>query len=648
MFCKKYLLFLLFFSSAVLSAQQLPPIRLEFASYAVTPEGRLIGYFGEKNRVGIKGTGNVSKWVIYSLIATEDRDFYNHHGISYKGLGRAVLKTLTGQTQGGGTITMQLARNLFLTKEKTISRKLTEMSMAEELEKKYSKDQILVMYLNTCYFGRGAYGIWAAAQEFYGKTPDKLSITESAMVVGLLQSPSAFDPEKYPQKALARRNEVLHNLLEVEKITEQQFERYRKAPLALRLRNHRFGAHFLESVRREASAILQSKGLHLDTDQLRIMTTLDYDAQQAAEEAVDAQYKQFSASMKQAQIGLVAVEPLTGKIQAMIGGNPSSDVMGTNHAVQIKRQPGSSFKAFLYGNMIEDGYTLATPLYDAPIVIDKGTSYEWRPENSEGRCTNKYLPLSTSVAHSVNLSAAYAITKLTTPENVAEFAERCGISSPLKPVPSLALGTSEVSPIEMASAFAVFASDGVYSKPYSIVKIEDRHWHTIYYNNGGDNRVVTDSATTYLLTKALTAVVDSGTAKSVRRYYKGAAAGKTGTTQNYTDAWFAGYTPKLSTAIWIGYDDASRKLSGGYQFGGSACAPVWGRMMAGIARHDGHFANAHFIQPENVVSIPVCEETGMPAGDNCRHVTYIPVNSSKLHGICTKHNFPESTGKNIF
>lgn len=614
---------------------QLPPVKLDYSSYALSSDGRLIGYYGEKHRVEVKSTGYISKWVLYSLIATEDRDFYNHDGVSYKGLGRAIIKTLTGSTQGGSTLTMQLARNLFLSREQTISRKLTEINIAREIEKKYTKDQILLLYLNTCYFGHGAYGIWAASQEFFGKTPEKLSVTEGATLAGLLQSPSGYDPEKYPEKALNRRNEVLHNLLEVGKINEREFERYKKQPLGLRA-NPGLGRHFLEHVRKEALEILNSRGISLNRDQLKITTTLDYDIQKAAEDAVNWQYGRFPGSMKQAQVGLVSVEVGTGKIKAMVGGSPESEARGLNHTDEIHRQPGSSFKPFLYASLLEKGFTLATPLHDFPIVVDSGTAKEWRPENSTGSFTNSMMPMINAVKHSVNACAADAMVNLTKPDSVAAFALRLGVKSAIPPYPSIALGTAEVTPLEMASAYEVFASEGLYAKPYSILKIEDKN-NRVLYQAGPETAAVLDSATCYLMTQALQEVVDGGTAASVRSYYKGVAAGKTGTTQNSADVWFVGYNTKLSTAIWIGYDNPSRKLSGGFQFGGSACAPIWGRMMASAhLQYPGSYGMP-FTRPTAIQDIEVCEDSGEPANAACPNKKLYPVNFLLLKGQCHLH-----------
>ncbi len=631
------LLFLLLIVYKTDFAQSLPPIKLEYASYAVDENGRVIGYFGEKNRVEIPNTGSISKWIIYSLIATEDRDFYNHDGVSYKGLGRAILKTLTGSTQGGSTLTMQLARNLFLSQERTLSRKLEEIDLAKGLEAKFSKDDILRMYLNTVYFGHSSWGIWAASQKYFQKTPDMLSIAESATLVGLLQSPGLYDPAKHPDKTLARRNEVLYNLVEVGKLSNKEFQKIKKQKLGIKLMDN-YGRHFLEQVRKEAAAILNPQGIYLNKDQLKITTTLNLDYQKAAEDAVKVQWDNFPASMKQAQTGLVSVEVGTGKIKALVGGNPESEARGLNRAVQILRQPGSSFKPFLYGSLLEQGYTLATPTYDTPIsVVDSFTNQVWSPQNSSEVFTNDTIPMISAIQYSVNAAAAHAIVELTCPDSVIAFANKLKIESIIPPYPSISLGTGEVSPLEMAASFAVFASQGKYAKPYSILKIEDRSGRILYNHNTIDTIVVLDSATCYLLTRAMETVVDSGTATSVRKYYKGTAAGKTGTTQDYTDAWFVGYNPLLSTAVWTGFDNAKKKLGGGFQYGGSAAAPIWGRMMSEISRRVPGFYGAQFPIPTSVQEVELCIDSGEPATINCPHKKFYPVDFLKIKGSCHLH-----------
>jgi penicillin-binding protein 2D len=627
----------LLFSISVIS-QELPPVKLDYSSTVVSYDGKLIGYFGEKKRVELKSTSAVSKYIIQCLIATEDRDFYNHDGVSYKGLVRGILKTITGSTQGGSTLTMQLARNLFLNHEKTLGRKINEIDLAKKIEAKYTKDQILLLYLNTVYFGRGAYGIWAASQEYFHKTPDKLSITESAVLVGLLQAPSAYDPEKNPEKLFNRRNEVLDNLVETGKLSTKEFQRLKKLPLGIAIRRST-GRHFLEYIRKQAVDIIKDKGLRLSENQLRISTTLDYKLQEISENDIEEQWNSLSERVKDVQVALVSVDPSNGFIKAMVGGNPESESRGLNRAVQMKRQPGSAFKAFLYGSMISQGYTLATPLLDSPLVVNENKPTEWRPSNSDDSYSGKQLTVIDAVKNSVNLAAAYAITKVTSPDSVVNFAKLCGIKSFIPPYPSIALGSAEVTPLEMASAYAVFSSFGNYSEPVAILKIEDKNGRIIY-SAGENSSYVMDSADAFLLTTALKGVVDNGTASSIRKFYKGFAAGKTGTTQNSADVWFVGYTTNLSTAIWMGYDSPKRKLSGGLQFGGTACAPLWGSIMSEYYNTISGMRLPYY-KPESVEEKLICVETGELATAYCTQTAEYPVNLNKLPFRCTKHPLKE-------
>ena len=639
-----YFLLLFFIHTGMIFSQDLPPIKLDYSSYVLSSDNKLIGYIGEKHRVDIKSTLNISGYVIKCLVATEDRDFYEHDGVSVKGLARGLLSTITGNTQGGSTITMQLARNLFLTQEKTVSRKLSEIELAQKLEEKFTKDQILQLYLNTVYFGHGAYGIWAASQEYFSKSPDQLSITESATLIGLLQSPNGYDPNKVPDKLLKRRNEVLYNLVEVGKLSNQEFQRIKKSELGLKLFENP-ARHFLEHVRKEAVNIVQKMGLTLSKDELRITTTINYDMQKASNDAVAAQWKELPKSMQDLQIGLISVEPGTGMIRTMIGGNVGSESRGLNRTTQTRRQPGSSFKPFLYGYLLSIGYTLGTPLLDSPLVVDAGKPWEWKPSNVDNSYSGKIIPMIEAIENSVNLVAAHAITELTSADSIVSFSHSLGIKSNIPSYPSIALGTGEVSPLEMAASMAVYASDGWYAEPYAIVKIEDKNGRVIY-SNQNEKRIVLDSATTYLLTTALESVVNNGTAKSVRKFYTGTAAGKTGTTQNYTDAWFVGYTPSLSTAVWVGFDNPSKKLSKGFQYGGTVCAPIWGRMMANISKKFSYM-NSDFIQPTSVGDTLLCVESGELASDYCKHTKPYPVNLEMLPTLCRIHS-PEEERYDTF
>ena len=294
-------------------------------------------------------------------------------------------------------------------------------------------------------------------------------------------------------------------------------------------------------------------------------------------------------------------------------------------------------QAMLYGSLLQQGKTLALPLLDAPIVVDSGKYNEWRPSNAEEDYTGKFLDMNTAVQHSINLCAAYAITHYTVPDSVVAFAHQLGIQSQVPSLPSIALGTGEVSPLEMASAFSVFATEGTYAKPFAILKIEDKNGN-VYYNGNTQTSVVLDSATAYLMTLAMEKVINGGTAASVRKYYKGFGAGKTGTTQNYTDAWFVGFNRGLTTSIWIGYDNPSRKLGGGYQYGGSACGPIWGRMNSAIARYYRSYNADTYARPESVKDIELCLDSGELATTFCTHKGFYPVNMNKPPPECTLHS----------
>ncbi|HOD53520.1 MAG TPA: PBP1A family penicillin-binding protein [Candidatus Cloacimonadota bacterium] len=607
---------------------------IEYCSYATTADGAVVGYYGEKARVEVSQINQISRYVINALISTEDRDFYKHDGVSMKGLGRAVAKTMTGSVQGGSTITMQLARNLFLTQEKTISRKLTEMKIARELEEKYTKNQILLMYLNTVYYGNSAYGIWAASQEYFSKSPDKLNIHESALIIGILNAPVAYDPVKHADKALARRNIVLANMLNEGYISRSDYNHAKKQGLGLVMREKTSG-FFLEYVRLEANRLLKRFGKNLSNDIFIVETTLDSRAQRAAGNAMRTYWKEFPKSMQTAQMGLISLDVNDGAIRAMLGGNPNALHRGLNRATQIKRQPGSSFKPMLYGYLLRSGYNLATPLKNMPIVIDSGGVDEWRPRN-EDKSTSPYVSMQYAIQHSVNLAAAYAVTELTNADSVASFAKTCGIESELLAYPSLALGTSDVSPLEMATAYSVFASGGYLNKPWAIVSIKDKSGR-VYYRGGTSREQVLDEDTAYLMTYALQQVVNHGTGYAVRRYYRGQTAGKTGTTSNSVDAWFVGYNSELSTAIWVGNDTASKRLNASFGYGGTACAPMFGMMYQELAKNHYPGMNKGFTKPETVQEAEFCLETGMLATENCTQKVKLPFNSHYMPEYCSKH-----------
>lgn len=627
-------------AGAQLAAEELPPPKLATSSYAVTADGKFLGWFGETHRVPVKNLNEVSRHVVHALVATEDRDFYQHDGVSIKGLSRAVIQTLTGKPQGGSTLTMQLARNLYLTHAKTVSRKMNEISIALELEKEHSKDEILVLYLNTMFFGQGSYGIWATSQEYFQKAPDKLSLLESALLVGLLNAPSALNPVTNPEGAKARRAEVLHNLVETGRLSAAEFEKIKDKPLGLNLRP-RVGGAFLEHVRREATAILAERGQTLDDGVFEVATTLDTRAQAAAESAVKKQWAELPLPMRSAQAGLVALDVNSGAIRAMVAGNPKAPPGGLNHVTQIQRQPGSAFKAFLYGDLLEKGCTLAERLENVPVVTQPGTEFEWRPDNDD-RSVSGPVSMRLAVKQSINLAAAYAVTELTDPASVADFARRCGIASALHPWYSIVLGTSDVTPLEMAAAYCVFPSGGLSVRPFAITGIKERTGAEIPAGGAARKRVLSPE-TAYLVTFALQGVVNGGTAGRIRRVYRGFGAGKTGTTQGLTDAWFMGYDTRLATAIWIGFDNPTLRLIRKFGHGGEVCAPIWAMFMEKLRGTGLTAPNVPFRMPATLEEVEVCAESGGAATEFCPATETVPMFPEQAPAPCTLHRSPLPT-----
>ncbi|MDX9978338.1 MAG: PBP1A family penicillin-binding protein [Candidatus Cloacimonadales bacterium] len=607
---------------------------IEYCSYAVTADGRILGYYGEKPRIELSNIKQISKHLVNALIATEDKDFFKHDGVSMKGLGRAITKTITGNLQGGSTITMQLARNLYLTQEKTLSRKFTEIKIARELESKYSKEEILLMYFNIVYFGNSAYGIWAASEEYFSKSPDQLNIEESALLVGILNSPSAYDPIKNPNKAISRRNLVLKNMYEDSYITQKEYEQALDKKINLTMREKTNG-FFLEYVRLQANQILKSYGKNLSSDIFIIETTLDSRVQRAAGNAMRAYWKEYPKSMQDAELGLISLDVNNGSVRAMLGGNPKALHRGLNRSTQIKRQPGSSFKPMLYGYLLRSGFNLATPLKNMPIEADTSDAEAWIPRNNDNSFSPSVTMLN-AIKKSINLAAAYSVMELASPDSVRAFAELCGIESNLKAYNSIVLGTSEVSPLEMARAFNVFASGGYLKKTWSIVSIKDKTGK-VYYRDYAVSERVLDEETAYLMTYALKKVVDEGSGYSVRWFYNGNVAGKTGTTTNSVDAWFVGYNTQLTTAIWVGYDDPMHALDKKFGYGSTACAPILGIMYRQLRNNAYYGMNNEFAIPDLIEEAVFCKETGMIATEDCSQKELMPFNSLYMPEYCTRH-----------
>ncbi len=534
-------------------------------------DGTPIMSFGKFRHTNVR-IKNVSPYFIESLIATEDRRFYEHNGVDPVAVLRAVVRDLTHQKlrEGGSTITQQLARNVFLSNERSFSRKMREAALAMELEKKLTKAQILELYINNTYFGEGAYGIQAASEIYFGKKPAALTVPEAAMLAGMPQAPSGYNPFQNMKGAKARRDEVLHNLLEVGKISQDEFERYKKQPIALNQggrglsssdRAPFFNRYVMTQVMRYFNLDEQS----FWQSGLKIFTTLDLRAQNLAQGAVSRQSAVYGRTGKNQQAALVSINPQSGAILAYVGGKnyQNSQFDRVNDAV---RSPGSLFKIFTYTTAIDRGYEPTRVYLDEPIKIA-----EWQPKNYD-KSYHGYMTIAKALITSNNIVAVKVIHELGA-DAVVRMAEQMGIHTPMEPYLGLTLGGSGVKLMDITSAFGVLANQGVRVEPYAIDRIVDDSGHEIYREHPVKTNVL-NRTTVDTMVKMMEGVVARGTGKagSIGR----PVAGKTGTSDDYRDAWFVAFTPDVVTGVWVGNDN-NTTMPG--MTGGSLPASIWRSFM---------------------------------------------------------------------
>lgn len=562
---------------------------------------------GGVNRRFVK-VSDISPWLVKATLAVEDRRFYEHAGVDWRGLVRAAwvdMRHLSKQ-QGASTLTQQLARNLYLTHERTWTRKLKEAWYAARLEQTCSKDQILELYLNQIYYGHGAYGAEAASLLYFNKPAKQLSVAESALLAGIPKGPSYYSPHLHPDQALNRQRQVVRALLETRQISQQQAANAVGKPLHIRplpQEPDRPAPYFTDYVKKAALQLLGNDERLLHG--LTIHTTLDLRTQKLAEAAVK---RGLAGANAELQTALISLDPRTGHIKAMVGGR-SYRQNQFNRVFANTRQPGSSFKPILYAAALEQHtVTPATKFRSEPTLFyfDNNRQF-YRPSNYNDRYFNEDIGLRKAIASSDNIYAVNTIMQVG-PEEVISMARKLGVRSPLKAVPSLALGTFPVSPFEMASAFAVFANEGRKTAPIAITRIEDRNGKIVYSSNPREEQVVSP-ALAYVTTHLLESVFDKGgTAHRVSYLLKRPVAGKTGTTQS--DGWFVGYTPELTTAVWIGYD-RGRAISSSEAH---RAAPIFAEFteaaLEGTPPHE-------FSLAEGVVNVYIDPSTNMLAAPKC-------------------------------
>ena len=525
----------------------------------------------EERRIPVN-IDKIPKHVQKAFIAIEDNRFYEHGGIDYRGTARALVSTLSGrEVQGGSTITQQLAKNAFLTQERSIIRKIKEAFIAKELEHKYTKDEILSMYLNRIYFGQGAYGIESASLYYFDKHVQNLDIAEAATLAAIPKSPNYYNPFENPQESKKRQELVIDQMVKYGFINAEQAAQA-KAKKMVYSTSHKVKSdprgYFFDMISQKVIEEVGADALYKGG--LKIYTTLDMDMQKAAENAMRHLPSYFTDGKKltQPQMALAAVDPKTGYVKAMIGGRGQDKF---NRATLAVRQPGSAFKPFVYLTAMQNGFTPASIIEDKEEEFAKG----WKPQNSDMKWHGK-VSLRTALKRSFNVPTIKLAREVGVDKIVAN-AEKMGISTLVDSGAysdvnlAMALGglSKGVNPLEMASAYGVLATNGLYSKPIALLKIVDREGKVLYQAKPQTKRVI-DATSAYLTTNMLEDVLVSGTAGGMG--IGRPAAGKTGTTDTNIDAWFVGYTPDLSTAVWVG-DDNNKPMQ--RMYGSGAPLSIW-------------------------------------------------------------------------
>jgi penicillin-binding protein 1A len=695
--------------SGLPSLERIENPRPELATRVYAADGEVLDRYFVKNRSYVP-IREVPPAVVDALIATEDKDFYSHWGVDAVRFMKAMVKNLLTfrftSGEGASTITMQLSRNLYLGHKdrnafETVTRKIREFITSVQLERSFTKDEILEFYLNVVYFGRGSYGIASAAQQYFGRSPAELTLSETALLIALLKGPWYYDPVNHPDRALGRRNVVLGQMEKYGFITREQGRQARAEPLQLKSGDAGAPAglapHFVEYVRQQLVQKAEKYGFDLYRDGLTVYTTLDSRMQRHANRAVEEHMLEYQAKFdklwdwtrerealkasidlaarssaayrkaanaaqrdsvysslvknrewvdsakaaaKQIELGFVAMDPHSGGILAMVGGSSFKQFKyGLNHVTQIRRQVGSTFKPFVFTVAIDNNYPPCYELLNQPVTLMMADGRRWSPSNTDGSFGGKST-LREGLRKSINLIAVRAIMEIAPVKSVIQYAQAMGITSELPPYESLALGSGEVSPLEMTAAFGVYANKGVYVEPVSILMIEDKSGNIIEQNTPMRREALSEQ-TSFIMTTMLQDVLDGagGTGARVRNWFHLPAAGKTGSTNEYADAWFIGFTPQVVAGVWVGFDNKSVHFTNADGQGGRAAAPVWGRFMKYIYDDpDIGLQLEYFTMPAGVTKAEICDETKRLATEFCPKKAAEYFTEKTMPGRCPKHS----------
>ena len=579
-------------------------------------DGEVIGeFFIEKREV--VSLERVPHHLIQAFISGEDARFYQHKGLDYIAILRALFRNIfSGEiVQGGSTITQQVVKSLLLSPEKSLSRKIREAILAFKIEKYLSKEEILFLYLNQIYLGHGAYGVGAAAKNYFGKPIEELNLAESALLAGLPQAPSKYSPSTHPEHARRRQVYILNRMMEEGFIDRIELTKALQTPFKIRKENLSIEKtpYFVEHVRRYIEEKYGKEALYRNG--LQVYTTIEIDFQRMAQEAVESGLKEIEKRQKYASSdvsstpegALVCFDLETGYIKAMVGGRDFKKSQ-FNRATQARRQTGSAFKPIVYASALDKGYTPASVIMDSPIVFEWGDK-RWKPKNFEGKFSG-LTTVRNALTHSINV-VTVKIAQDIGVDYIKDYTKKLGISSPLQNDLSMALGSSSISLYELTKAYAVFANQGNLFRPIFIKKILDRDGNLLeenlplfYLRRPPDPDRIVSPQTAYLITHLMEGVVQNGTgwrAKSLGR----PVAAKTGTTDQFLDAWFIGYTPELIAGVWVGFDE--ERTLGENETGSRAASPIWVAFMSTILKDR---PVKEFSVPEGIEFMKVDPRTG--------------------------------------
>jgi penicillin-binding protein 1A len=609
--------FYFFFTHDLPSIEMLKNYRPPTVTKIFSEGGEVIGEFYYEKREVIS-LDRIPNHLIQAFVAGEDARFFQHKGLDYLAILRAVLRNIfSGEiVQGGSTITQQVVKSLLLSSEKSFTRKIREAILAYKIEKYLSKEEILFLYLNQIYLGHGAYGVAAAAENYFGKKVEELNVAESAVLAGLPQAPSKYSPYHHPQQAKKRQLYILNRMVEEGFISSSEMIKASHTPYAIQNKENTFfekAPHFVEYIRRYVEGKYGKGALYKNG--LQVFTTIDLYFQRTAQEAVESGLREIEKREKYPsgeipltpEGALICFDLETGYVTAMVGGRDFKKSQ-FNRAIQAQRQTGSAFKPIVYASALDKGYTPASIVVDTPIIFEWGNQ-KWKPKNFEGKFSGP-TTLRNALTHSVNV-VTVKIAQDIGVDYIRDYARKLGISSPLHHELSMALGSSSISLYELTKAYAVFANEGKSFKPIFIKKILDRDGNLLEENLplfqpgklDTEDQVITPQ-TAYLITYLMEGVVQHGTGWRARSLGR-PVAGKTGTTDQFMDAWFIGYTPEWITAVWVGFDE-ERSL-GENETGARAASPIWVSFMSKILKDK---PVTDFPVPEGIEFMKVDPQTG--------------------------------------